>query len=118
MACVRVGYSVCAVILCWRSSLLRFAKQFRDADKVVSDEVEHEDGRDVGKAAQLRLTHRAVLLAPIECCALPASGYSESWQLLAVSADEPDETSALIFLALGSPCHSPRLPPAVGQYRP
>jgi hypothetical protein len=41
-------------------------QQFRNADQVVGDQIEHEIGSDLGYAAMFGLAHRAVLLAPAE----------------------------------------------------
>ena len=38
-------------------------QQFRNADQVVGDQIEHEIGSDLGYAAMFGLAHRAVLFA-------------------------------------------------------
>ena len=40
--------------------------QFRNADQIVGDQIEHEVGGDAADAAMFGLAHRTVLLAPTE----------------------------------------------------
>jgi hypothetical protein len=55
-------------VITWRApvSIERRRNQFRNADQIVGDQIEHEVGGDAADTAMFSLAHRTVLLAPTE----------------------------------------------------